>query len=202
MSQSRTPGVGSIRWGSRQASVSGVKTRGNQAQRRKKDLSVQMFQEVRHEGRGEAMAEMGEHRPDLPLRGDSLSSCGLCSPQTGSSCQPLRDGPRPLRAQGRALLGGLCLVAELEWGPGHSDVRQDIVLGPSRSRVFSSRLVQTLSGLPFNVTMLSAQPCFPLLLFIGTDVSQTFCPRSPTPFSHMLPGNAVCHRRRLTRRPI
>lgn len=128
------------------------------------------------------MAEMGERRPDLPLREDSLPSCGLCSPQTASSCQPLRGGPRLLRSQGRALLGGLCLVAELGWGPGHSDVRQGIVLGTFRSRVFSSRFVETLSGLHFHSTPPSAQPCFPLLPLTGTDASQTFCPRSPTPF--------------------
>lgn len=62
------------------------------------------------------MADMEECHPDLLSREDSLPSCGLCSPQTASSCQPLQGGPQLLRAQGHAFLGSPYLVAKLKWG--------------------------------------------------------------------------------------
>lgn len=93
------------------------------------------------------------------MREDLLPSCGLWSPQTASSCQPLQGGPQLLRAQGHALLGGLYLVAELGWGPGHFGIRQDMVVGTPHSRVFSSRLVETV-----RLTFQLDSPLCPVLL--------------------------------------
>lgn len=94
--------------------------RGQLGPEEKKDLSVQVCQELRSDGKGEDVADTEECCPDLPSRQDLLSSCGLCSAQIASSCQSLQGGPQLLSTASKAELSCAAPICWPSWSGGRS----------------------------------------------------------------------------------